>query len=366
MLALVGHAFGASGGIAQYNRDFLGGLVASGLVSGIDILPRHGPKTVETPPKIVQHGPRFAPALYAAGAIAKALSTSFDMVFCGHLYMAPLAAVVARLGRAKLVIQTHGIEAWPQPTRLQRNAVERADLVLSVSRFTRAKVLSWAAMAPEKVAVLPDTVGEAFTPGDGSALRARWGLAGKRVLLTVGRMDGRERYKGHDRTIRALPALIQRWPGVTYVVLGEGDDRARLQALAEAEGVEDHVKFMGPVDEATLIDAYRMADVFVMPSTGEGFGIAYLEAMACGTPAIGLDAAGARDAFADGRLSLLATESGLLDRLRELLNEPKPDPEALASAVRQRFGKPVFVAEQKRLFDRLHGCASTGKGSWFP
>ena len=354
MLALVGHAFGAGGGIAQYNRDFLGSLAATDLVSGIEILPRGGPHVATTPAKIVQR-PRFAPPLYAAAALARAATAPFDLVFCGHLYMAPLAAIVARLARARLIIQTHGVEAWPKPTDLQRAAVERADLVLSVSRHTRAQVLNWANIAPEKVAVLPDTVGEAFTPGDGAALRARLGLTGARILLTVGRMDGRERYKGHDRTIRVLPALIQRWPEVKYVVLGEGDDRPRLEQLARDEGVSDHVRFLGPVDEATLIEAYRMADVFVMPSTGEGFGIAYLEAMACGTPAVALDAGGARDALAEGRLSLLATESAFLDRLRELLSGPKPERVALAQAVRQRFGKAVFEAEQKRLFERLCG-----------
>jgi phosphatidylinositol alpha-1,6-mannosyltransferase len=168
-------------------------------------------------------------------------------------------------------------------------------------------------------------------------------------------MDGRERYKGHDRTIRALPALIQRWRDIAYVVLGEGDDRARLEQLARDEGVSERVRFMGSVDEPTLIEAYRMADVFVMPSTGEGFGIVYLQAMACGTPTIGLDAAGARDAMADGRLSLLATETEFLDRLREMLGESKPAPQALAAAVRERFGKPVFEAEQKRLFERMRG-----------
>ncbi len=363
VLALVGHAFGASGGIAQYNRDFLGALTASALVGGIEILPRGGPAAVGTPPGIVQRRPRFSPAVYAAGAVARALAAPFGIVFCGHLYMAPLAALVARLARARLIIQTHGVEAWARPTGLQRAAVEAADLVLSVSRHTRAQVLTWADIAPEKVAVLPDTVDADFTPGDGSALRARCGLTGARVLLTVGRMDGRERYKGHDRTICALPALVRRWPDIAYVVLGEGSDRPRLEQLARDEGVGERVRFLGAVDEPTLIEAYRMADVFVMPSTGEGFGIVYLQAMACGTPVIGLDAAGARDAMADGRLGALATESTFTDRLTALLGEPKPAPEALARAVRERFGKAVFEAEQKRLFERLIPSALPGRSA---
>lgn len=356
VLALVGHAYGSGGGgIAQYNRDFLGGLAAMECVCAIEVMPRTGPASPETPAKIVQRRARYAPPLYTVGVLASALAAKWDYVFCGHLFMAPLAAIAARLARARLVIQTHGVEAWPRPTALQRRAVDRADLVLSVSRYTRAQVLGWSTIAPERVAVLPDTVGEAFTPGDASALREKWGLAGAKVLLTVGRMDGRERYKGHDRTIRALPALAQRWPELRYVVLGEGDDRARLEQLASDEGMSERVRFMGPVDQATLIDAYRMADAFVMPSTGEGFGIAYLEAMACGAPALGLDAGGAPDALVDGQLGIATTESEYLERVRALLCGPGPEPEILARAVQQRFGKAVFVAEQKRILERLNG-----------
>ena len=105
------------------------------------------------------------------------------MVFCGHLYMAPLAMRVARWHRAKLIVQMHGIEAWQRPSRLQQRAVEAADLILCVSRYTRARVIEWAAIAPERVRVLPNTVGEAFTPGDASALPSGVGAAGQARAL---------------------------------------------------------------------------------------------------------------------------------------------------------------------------------------
>jgi phosphatidylinositol alpha-1,6-mannosyltransferase len=283
-MALVTDAFGGQGGIAQYNRDFFEALIDCGLASCLIVLPRYALNDVVTPVRVRQIAPRAGRAAYVVAAIREALFRPIDVVFCGHLLMAPLALLIARLKRAKLIIQMHGIEAWRRPTWPCRTAVEAASLVLCVSRYTRTQVLKWAAIASERVVVLPNTVGANFTPGDGSKLRNAWGLYGKRVLLSVGRMSAQERYKGHDRVIRTIPKLLEAGHDAVYVIVGEGDDRGRLQLLAEQEGVADRVYFMGALDPAILVDAYRMADLFVMPSTGEGFGIAFLEAMACGTP----------------------------------------------------------------------------------
>jgi phosphatidylinositol alpha-1,6-mannosyltransferase len=343
MLALVTDAFGGRGGIAQYNRDLLSSLAQSGVVSSITVLPRHAPDQAIVSSGILQTPPRTGRIAYALMALAAAFTRQIDVVFCGHLYMGPLAALIARLKGAKLIAQTHGVEAWPRASWLQRVALESADLVLCVSRHTRAAVLAWAAIVPERVVVLPNTVGETFTPGNGSALRAELGLEGKRVLLTVGRIDSRERYKGHDRVINALPGLVAQGYDVIYVVVGEGDDRIRLERLARAAGVGERVLFMGELGNQRLIEAYRMADLFVMPSTGEGFGIAFLEAMASGTPALGLAVGGARDALADGELGAATSEGELVATLTRLLSAPKCDPQELSSTVRARFGRNAFT-----------------------
>lgn len=267
--------------------------------------------------------------------------------------MAPLAALIARLKDAKLIVQTHGVEAWPRPSRLQRAALESADLVLCVSRYTRAAVLSWATIAPERVLVLPNTVKEAFTPGDGSTTRAALAVENRRVLLTVGRMDSRQRYKGHDRVIAAIPYIVAQGHDVEYLVVGEGDDRARLEALARDVGVSERVRFLGAIGLQSLIEIYRMADLFVMPSTGEGFGIAFLEAMASGTPALGLDFGGARDALADGELGTGIREADLPVTIARLLFEPKPCAGALAAATRTRFGREIFAAGASAALNRL-------------
>ena len=353
MLAIVTDAFGGRGGIAQYNRDFFRALAESGAVSSITVLPRQAPDVSAPPERIGQTRARRGRIAYAVATLRTALFRPIDLVFCGHLFMVPLAALIARLKDAKLIIQTHGVEAWPRPSRLQRAAVESADLVLCVSRYTRAAVLSWATIAPERVLVVPNTVREAFTPGDGSTTRAALAVGNKRVLLTIGRMDARERCKGQDRIIAAIPYIVAQGHDVEYLVVGEGNDRARLEALACDAGVSQRVRFLGAVGLQSLIETCRMADLFVMPSTGEGFGIAFLEAMASGTPALGLDVAGARDALVDGQLGTLVSEDELPAAIGRLLVEPKPDPGALAAAVRARFGRETFKACACTALNRL-------------
>jgi phosphatidylinositol alpha-1,6-mannosyltransferase len=355
MLALVPDAFGGHGGISQYNRDFLGAVANSGM--NVLIVPRDAPDPYFLPNNIRQTRPLHGKFRYTGYALRTALSTRVDVVFCGHLFMASLAAIIARLKRAQLIIQTHGIEAWPQPTAQQRKAVESADLVLSVSRHTRATVLSWAAIDPARVIVLPNTVRNEFIPGSGSRGRAILGMEGKHVLLTVARMDSQQQYKGQDRMIAAMPRLVAMGHDVYYLIAGEGDDRPRLEALARERGVQDRVRFLGPVPTPQLKDLYRAVDLYVMPSVGEGFGIAFLEAMATGIPAAGLDVGGSRDVLADGELGICVPESDFLYAIHRALTAPKPDPSALTKAARARFGRDKFGAGVVSVLKRLKETA---------
>lgn len=350
MLALVTDAFGGRGGIAQYNRDLLTALAE---ISSITVLPRHAPDSFAALESIRQLPSRQGRLAYSVAALRTAMFQKVDVVFCGHLFMAPLAALVARLKNAKLLVQTHGIEAWSRPSQMQRAAVERADLVLCVSRHTRAAVLSWATIAPERVLVVPNTVRDAFTPGDAAAQRPAWTGERKKILLTVARMDARERYKGHDRVIKAIPELVARGHDICYAIVGAGDDRSRLETLAHDAGVGERARFLGAQDLPSLIESYRAADLFVMPSTGEGFGVSFLEAMASGTPALGLNVAGSRDALADGELGTLVAESELVSIISSLLSEPKPDSRCLAARVRARFGQKQFAENARNAWIRL-------------
>lgn len=123
--------------------------------------------------------------------------------------------------------------------------------------------------------------------------------------MTMGRLDPRERYKGHDRVIAALPAVLRAHPATVYMIVGSGEDEARLRAKAVECAVKDVVIFTGEIQADDRGDYLALASVFAMPSTGEGFGIVFLEAAACGIPVIGGDQDGSVDALADGVIGVL-------------------------------------------------------------
>ena len=350
ILALVTEAYGGCGGIAQSNRDLFEALAGADGRNQVFVLPRN----VSNPTQPLPSGVAQARAVH--GKLSYAFSAAseffrrgpFDLIFCGHLFMAPLAFSLARIKKTPYWIHIHGIEAWGKPSFLIQRAAERAWRVTAVSRYTRSKFLTWADVSPEKVKVLPDTVDERFKPGSKPGhFLSRYGLEGKKIVLTVGRLSSKERYKGHERVILALPQLLEREAGLVYVIAGEGDDCARLEELSMRLKVEDHVRFIGRVSDEELPDVYRMADLFVMPSRGEGFGIVFLEALSSGVPVIGGNLDGSVDALSEGRSGRLVEPSDPAELCRAIAENL--DSEKAGTSGVEVFSKRNF----KRHVDRL-------------
>jgi glycosyltransferase involved in cell wall biosynthesis len=228
-----------------------------------------------------------------------------------------------------------------------------ADRVIAVSNWTRQRVLDLGGISPENVTVLPNTIDEErFTVGAKSTkLQRQYGLApDEKVVLTVARLDPGERYKGYDRIIEALPAIRKECGPVRFLIVGAGGDRPRVAELARKIGVESAVSFAGFVPADALVDHYRLADAFAMPSTGEGFGIVFLEAMGCGTPVIAGNRDGSVDALDGGRLGMLIEPlsiDAIADSVCALIHREGPalwfDRQALHDAASREFGHNAFI-----------------------
>ncbi|MCP5148643.1 MAG: glycosyltransferase family 4 protein [Pseudomonadales bacterium] len=328
VLLLATDAYGGRGGIALCNRNLVRALLEIRFVKEIVVIPRCiSDQECKVPDKV-----RFIRG--AAGGkfryVLNSLSASFgqfDLIICGHINLLPLAATINRYARARLALVVHGIDVWQKPYSHAKYWLNSVDLIWSVSALTRNRMNSWAEQPEEKYAILPNTIHlEQYGISDRRLdLVSRYALGDCKTIMTLARLSSSERYKGIDEVIELMPSLLVSRPKLKYLVVGDGDDRPRLERKVQDLGLSGQVIFTGSVHESEKADYYRLADAFVMPSNGEGFGIVYLEALACGVPAVGSLTDGSREALRDGMLG-------------ELVNPA--DPDSIRQGVLNALGKP--------------------------
>lgn len=240
---------------------------------------------------------------FAAKILINLVQKRPERVFCGHINLAPLIQTLCQPLGIPYTILTYGKEVWETLPPKYQIAMSQADRIWTISRYTRDRTCESNQLNPDKFQIVPCIVDEnIFTIGPKSEdLLAQYNLIGAKILMTVARLRSTDIYKGVDVTIKALPQIAKTFPNVKYLVIGRGDDRPRLAKLAADLGVAERVIFAGFVPTENLAEHYRLADAYVMPSQ-EGFGIVYLEALACGVPVLAGDADGSADPLQDGKL----------------------------------------------------------------
>ena len=218
-------------------------------------------------------------------AIGRARQRCDDtLVVVMHVHVAPIAIPMLLRG-ARATMFLHGVEVWRPLTPGERFVADRCERLIAVShhtadRFTQANPafkgrsidvchLGITAEARQSLPEIPMTNDANDT------------------ALMVSRMSSEDAYKGHERLIRAWPSVKARVPHAKLALVGEGDDRRRLEAIAAELGVADAVRFTGFMTDDELAAWYRRCTFFVLPSDGEGFGLVFLEAMRAGKACIG-------------------------------------------------------------------------------
>jgi glycosyltransferase involved in cell wall biosynthesis len=293
-------SFGGYGGIALYNRELIAAIASHPAVDEVVVIPRIIVSEREPLPEKVTFVSDAARGRLAFLRAVRGVGTAFDLVICAHVNLLP----VARLVTKHPLLMIYGIEAWktlrdPISNRLLRGIRG----VISISDVTLERFTGWSHYDGASQ-LLPNSIRAEWygIRPKNAALAARYKLEGKRVLLTLGRVVAAERYKGFDEVIEVLPHLDA---DVSYVIAGGGNDIPRLQRKAVRLGVADRVIFTGLFPEEEKADLYNLADVYVMPSRGEGFGFVFLEALACGVPVIASRLDGGREAVLGGQLGQL-------------------------------------------------------------
>ena len=260
---------------------------------------------------------------------------------------APVVHSFHTLGRVKNATLADGDQPEP-PTRLagEERVVATADSLVAPTPAEARELVDLYGACPAAVRIVPPGVDRTrFKPGDRAAARAALGVRARHVLAFVGRLQP---LKGADVAVRALAALAARH-GQTDVELlvvggasGNGDgEPQRLARLAGQAGVAARVSFLPPQPHERLAEVFQAADVVLMPSYSESFGLVALEAQACGTPVVAAQVGGLVHAIGDGTTGLLL---------------PGHDPGVYAEAVARLLGNPRRLAAMGAAAARFAGA----------
>lgn len=292
------------------------------------------------------------------------ITSACDFVIVGHVnLLGPAIRYCRRIGMPVLLI-CYGIDIWRTSPPKELDALISCRKIIALSRYTADKIGERLTSGNKDISVIHPMVDtDLFRP-------SRYPADSKPLtILTVSRLAKNEAYKGHDLIIRSLPGLQSRLgEKVRYVIVGDGDDRPRLEGIVSSLKLEEQVIFAGAVWGEERIRYYQQCHVFAMPSyvsqkagdqwTGEGFGIVYAEASASERPVLACRVGGQVDAICDGKTgilvdpTILSVEEGLYSILSDL-----PCAEKMGKSGRQfvmnHFTRSQFQSKWGALTDEI-------------
>ncbi|MDO8141979.1 MAG: glycosyltransferase family 4 protein [Candidatus Brocadiales bacterium] len=253
-------------------------------------------------------------------ALCYARKYNIGKLHCGQILSAgPAGLVCKKLLGVKYSVYVYGSETVrfgnsQLMTWLMKKVIKEAEELVPNSEFTMCEFERWGIPRKKMVTIVPGVDSAFFHPQEKLPhLVEKYGLQNKQVVMTVGRLDER---KGHDMVIQAMKQVTKRFPDTIYMIVGKGREEQRLKNLTDKLRLHDHVIFTGFVLDESLPDYYNLCNVFVLPNREteshdqlkgdyEGFGVVFLEAGACGKPAIAGNSGGSSEAVIDGITGLI-------------------------------------------------------------
>jgi len=365
VLFLTLRVFSATGGIERVCRIAGKALYELGLQYGgiVDVFSMYGiPNNAD--------GNKYFPQLVFTGFGANKIRFMFrsvaegrrsKVVLMSHINLLLVGGLIKFFKPSvKLVLLAHGIEVWKPFPAWKKYILRKCDLILPVSRFTKEKMKSLYGLPEEKIVVLNNCLDPflelPLQKEKKEYLLERYGLKKEhRILLTVSRMADTEQYKGYDKVLQVLPDLVKAHPDLRYLLVGKYDvsEKRRLDSIINQLGLQDMVVFAGLVTDQELAAHFNLADIFIMPSEKEGFGIVFIEAMFYGIPVIAGNKDGSVDALWNGELGLLVdpnNKTEITAAIKKILDNRQhylPDQEKL----KQHFGYTGYKEKLKEMLD---------------
>ncbi len=270
-----------------------------------------------------------------------------DLVILSHINLLSVGYAIKLVSPStKVYMMAHGIEVWKPLSDFKKKMLLKCDLILPVSKFTMDTMIALNSIPKEKFHILNNCL-DPFLPdpinGPKSRnLLRRYNLADDAIILmTLTRLSSKELYKGYDNVLESLQKLVLQYPALKYLIVGKYDsvEKKRLDDLISKLEISEHVVFAGFIPDEELAAHYNLADVYVMPSKKEGFGIVFIEAMYYGKPVIAGNKDGSQDALCDGKLGLLINPD---------------DKEEITTAIKKAIDSPQqFLPDQMLLMEHF-------------
>ena len=296
---------------------------------------------------------------FIAAAIKEGINN--QMVILSHVNLLLVGFLIKLIApNTKIVLIAHGIEVWRNFPKWKRMMLNRMDLILPVSEFTKIRMMELYDIPEHKMTVLNNCL-DPFLPlplkaKKNDRLLKLYGINKNDTLLfTLTRMASGERYKGYDQVIQAIHDLKQLHPTIKYLIVGKYDDveKARLDEVITRLHLADNIILAGFIPDEEIAVHFNLADIYIMPSQKEGFGIVFIEALYYGKPVIAGNADGSVDALKNGLFGLLVNPSDqqkINKAIVEVITNKQqyiPDP----ASVLEHFGFDVYKEKLRKIIN---------------
>lgn len=253
-----------------------------------------------------------------------------DVNIFSHIHLSIIAVLIRIFNsKTKIIFQLHGIEVWRELTYIQRLALKISDQLICVSEYTKNTILDKYPELSQKTIVINNSLDPYHQSGFNVHARVEFRNnlslnSNDKLLISVGRLNSAESYKGYDNVIESLARFEIK--NLYYHIIGKYDSKEfeRVTNLIGQYNLQDKVKLIGYIDDSVLESYYNAADVFVMPSKGEGFGLVFIESMSRGLRVLAGNKDGSLDAvkkFTESKLVNPDSINEITEALKFLLNE---------------------------------------------
>ena len=279
-------------------------------------------------------------APFAINSLKEAVNA--DIIILSHINLAMIGLAIKAINpKCKVWLIAHGIEVWRPFTLGRRLLLKRCDKIICVSNFTKQQMVKMHNANPANCFVLNNTI-DPFMNLPVSFVKPAYLLnrynltATGPIIFTLTRLAATEQYKGHERVIAIVGKLKLKFPNIRYILSGQYDldEEIRIRKLIRENSVQENVILTGFISETELPDHFLIADLFVLPSKKEGFGIVFIEALAYGLPVICGNADGSIDAIRNGELGTAVNVD---------------DPDELERVIATNLDTPLGVEKREHL-----------------